>query len=149
MKKIIFAYLIIFSLVSCSGSNEKPNIPANTKENPMKDKQDHVEVLYFHTKERCRTCLAIEKNTKESISSYFTNELKSGRIVFRSIDISEGKNEHIANKYEVTWSSLFLCKWKDGKESIVDMTQFAFENAHSAPDKFKQAIIKKVIELSE
>jgi len=37
----------------------------------------------------------------------------------------------IADKYEVTWSSLFVNGWKDGKENVNNMTEFSFSNARN------------------
>ncbi len=50
-------------------------------------------------------------------------------------------------KYEVTWSSLFVNDWKDGKENVNNMTEFSFSNARNAPDKFKEGIKSKIDEL--
>ena len=57
------------------------------------------------------------------------------------------ENEAIADKYEVTWSSLFVNGWKDGKENVNNMTEFSFSNAKNAPDKFKEGIKSKIDEL--
>lgn len=72
------------------------------------DKQneiDRVEVLYFHGKQRCATCMAIEKNAAETVETLFADEVKKGTLVFRSVDISAPENEQLADAYEVTWSS--------------------------------------------
>ena len=106
--------------------------------------KDRVEVLYFHGKQRCLTCNAIEKNAKEAVDANFAKELKAGTVVFRVIDISDEKNEKIADKYEVTWSSLIVSKWKDGREQSVNMTDFAFGNARNNPDKFKSTLVEKI-----
>ena len=71
---MIFALLI--GLVSC-GSGENT---ANAK-SPVNDR---VEVIYFHGKQRCATCMAIEKNTREVLNSMFANELKSGKSYSKS-----------------------------------------------------------------
>lgn len=71
---------------------------------------NRIEVLYFHGTQRCITCRAIEKHTKELLDSLYSNELENDTIVYRTIDISKKENEDIANKYEVTWSSLFINK---------------------------------------
>lgn len=102
-----------------------------------------MEVLYFHGKQRCATCMAIEKNAKEAVEAQFADELKNGTVVFKSIDISKAENEKIAEKYEVTWSSLFICKWKNGKETHENLTEYAFANARTAPDTFKSGVIEK------
>ena len=106
-----------------------------------------MEVLYFHGKKRCATCMAIEKNTKDVIETQFADELENGTVIFRIIDISEPENEKIADKYEVTWSSLFVSQWKDGKETYENLTEYAFANARTSPDIFKSGLTEKINEL--
>lgn len=127
---------LIIGLVSC-GSGENT---ANAK-SPEKDR---VEVIYFHGKQRCATCMAIEKNTREVINNLFANELKNGTVVFKIVDISTPEGEKIADKYEVTWSSLFVNKWKDSKETRSNLTEFAFGNARKNPDAFKKTLADKI-----
>ena len=74
--------------------------------------------------------MAIEKNAKEAVEAEFADELKNGTLVFRTIDISEPKNEVIAEKYEVTWSSLFISKWKAGKETYENPVSYTHLRAH-------------------
>ena len=57
MKKILFLIAVCFAFISCN-MNAKNGTEAQTqKEVTVKD---HVEVLYFHGKQRCATCMAIE-----------------------------------------------------------------------------------------
>lgn len=91
--------------------------------------------------------MAIEKNTKELMESMFADELKEGSVVFKSVDISTPDGEAIADKYEVTWSSLFVNKWKEGKESRNNMTEFGFGNARKNPDGFKKGLAEKIRQL--
>ena len=83
----------------------------------------YVEVLYFHGKQRCVTCKAIEKYTKEMV------------------------NEKLAEKYRVSWSSLYVNKWKNGKEERNDMTRFGFQNARNNTSAFKKELKQKINEL--
>lgn len=144
MNKLILALPICMGL-TVSGSNgaEKSNT-AKMEQAQSKVKKDRVEILYFHGKQRCATCGAIEKNAKEAVEAQFADELKNGTVVFRTIDISKAENEKIAEKYEVTWSSLLVCRWKDGKETHENLTKYAFANARTAPDKFKSGVIEEV-----
>ena len=73
---------------------------------------DGVEVLYFHGKQRCATCIAIEKGTQEVMEKDLADAVRKGEVKFRTIDISREENEAVAEKYEVTWSSLFVVKHK-------------------------------------
>lgn len=145
MYKLILASVICLGLTACgiNGTSQKSESAKVEKKQPQEVK-DHMEILYFHGKQRCATCMAIEKNTKEAIEAQFANELKNGTVVFKSIDISKAENEKIAEKYEVTWSSLFISKWKDGKETYENLTEYAFANARKAPDTFKSGVIEKV-----
>lgn len=108
---------------------------------------DHVEVMYFHGKQRCATCMAIEKYAREVVEKDFANEKKKGKVVFKIVDISTDEGEKIARKYRVTWSSLFVNGWKAGKEKRNDMTQFAFKNARKNSDEFKRGVSGKIKEL--
>lgn len=105
-----------------------------------------MEVLYFHGAQRCATCIAIERNAKELVESAYAEPLKSGKLVFRSVDIS--KEEALAEKYEVSWSSLILVDYdKNGKESVTNLTDFAFGNARNAPGKFKKGLSERIIKM--
>ena len=45
-------------------------------------------MIYFHGKQRCLTCKAIEKIAKEVVNNQFANELENGTVVFNIVDIS-------------------------------------------------------------
>jgi hypothetical protein len=106
--------------------------------------RDFVEVLYFHGKQRCVTCRSIEQNTKELVESKFQRQMKEGKVVYRVIDISKKENARIAEKYEVTWSSLFLVQHKNGKEKAENLTEFAFGHSRTQPEVFKKGLAEKV-----
>lgn len=142
MKRLFFILLAVIGLTSC-GNNQSANAQTTAKTT----QKEYVEVLYFHGKQRCVTCNAIEKLTKEVIDKDFAGQLKDGKIVFKVIDISTKEGEKIADKYEVTWSSLFINKWEGGKESKNNMTDFGFSYAKGSPDVFKAGVKKKIEEL--
>lgn len=143
MKKLFYALIVGMILISC-GNGTKGKSEIATDESKQ---TDHVEVLYFHGAQRCITCRAIETNTKALLDSLYAKEMASGQIVYKIIDISQKENEPIADKYEVTWSSLFVNRWKNGKENVNNMTEFSFANAKGYPDKFKEGIKSKIDEL--
>lgn len=99
-------------------------------------KTGNVEVLSFHSKKRCATCLAIEKLTAEVVK-----EMKNPKVQLKDIDITVDKKT--AEKYEVTWSSLILDK--DGKKN--DLTKMAFANARNNPELFKKELKKAINDL--
>lgn len=95
-----------------------------------------LKIVYFHAEHRCPTCLSIEDNTKKTLDTYFSKQLKSGEITFVSLDVSEEKNEPMVEKYEADGSSLFLTKVTGKKEKTTDFTNFAFSYSRSKPEKF-------------
>lgn len=138
MKKLLAFLALVLGLTSCGNSENSANAKSPEK--------DRVEVIYFHGKQRCATCMAIEENVKEVVNNSFANDVKSGKIVYRTVDISSPEGEKIADKYEVTWSSLFVNKWKDGKETRNNMTEFGFANARNNPEAFKAGLTEKIRE---
>lgn len=133
MKKLFLIFALLTGMMSCGNGSEN----AARAKSPEKDR---VEAIYFHGKQRCPTCIAIEKNTGDLLNTSFANELTNGSVVFKTVDISTPEGEKIADKYEVTWSSLFVNKWKDGKETRNDLTEFGFGNARQNPDGFKKGL---------
>ena len=127
---------LCMGMVACGNSNAK-------NESKEQVKNDVVEVLYFHNKQRCATCVAIEKNTTELLETTFADKLRSGKLVFKSVDITE--EETLADKYEVSWSSLIIVDYdKNGKEESTNMTEFAFGNARTNPESFKKGIAEQI-----
>ena len=106
---------------------------------------DGVEVLSFHAKRRCATCVAIEKLTREVVAESFAPQVADGKLRLRVIDISE--DEATAERYEVTWSSLLLCRRDGSREQVNDLTRFAFAKARTAPDEFKQRLKDEIEEM--
>lgn len=74
MKNVWSLGLVCLLLVSCgSGGKEKSGsedrVCACAGQNVAAG--DCVEVLYFHGKQRCATCIAIERNTREVLEKEF------------------------------------------------------------------------------
>ena len=137
MKNVLLILTLCVGMVACSGGKTK-----SVAEN-QQTKKDVVEVLYFHGAKRCATCMAIEKNTKELMKSTFAEKLKNGKLVFKSVDITQ--EETLADKYEVSWSSLIIVDYdKNGKEEATNMTEFAFGNARTNPDNFKKGVAEQI-----
>ena len=140
MKNVLLMTALCVGTVACTDGKSK-SMAAH-----QQTKKDVVKVLYFHGTLRCATCMAIEKNTNALVESAYAEQLKSGKLVFRSVDIA--KEEALAEKYEVSWSSLILVDYdKDGKESLTNLTEFAFGYARTAPNKFKAGLSEQISEM--
>lgn len=139
MRKLFMMMAFCTGLTACN-SDKVQQAETTTQE-------DGVEVLYFHGKQRCATCVAIERETKAIIEEQFADEVKNGLLEFRIIDISKAENEAIADKYEITWSSLVVAKHENGAEQAENLTKFAFANARNHPETFRNELTKKINEL--
>lgn len=133
MKKLLFAIL----LLAYSPFMEIRAQATSTK----------LEVIYFHATRRCPTCMAIENNTKKTLETNFSSQLKDGTIKFITINVDEEKNAKIAEKYEATGSALFITVTKMDKEQRNDMTEFAFSYARNNPSKFTSGLKSKINDL--
>ena len=72
------------------------------------------------------TCNAIEASTKYTLDTYFSKELKNENITFQVVNVDDEKNYKLAEKFEATGTALFLNVIVDGKETQIDLTEFAF-----------------------
>lgn len=120
-KTIKFLTVLAFSilLTSCNGQNKSKTIASN-------DTASKIEVLDFHSTHRCMTCKAIEANTKFTLDTYFSQNLKDKKITFQVVNVDKKENEELAEKFQASGTALFLNVIKDGKEKHIDLTEFAF-----------------------
>ena len=137
MKTKLLLLIISLSVLACSGTKSKEGNTSQIK--------NGVEVLYFHAKQRCATCMAIENNTKALLEESFSKEINDSLILFRSLEITE--NPEIARKHQVSFSSLIIVDIENGKETPVNLTDFAFSKARTSPDTFKDELKTTIIEM--
>ena len=141
MKLHILSLLIIGCLLSC---NSKPS----ATNNEINDNLDHdVEVLYFHTRKRCATCLAIEEATKEVLDNNFAKQLKDGDITYQVIVLGTSEGEAIASKYKIAGTSLLINKYSDHGIIEHNLTNYAFSKALKSSEIFKDSLKTKINEL--
>jgi hypothetical protein len=95
-----------------------------------------LQVVYFHAKYRCPTCISIQENTKKTLNTYFATQLNNGTIKFQVLDVSDDKNEKMVEKYEADGSGLFLTRIDGKKETTTDFTNYAFSYSRNQADKF-------------
>jgi len=85
--------------------------------------------------------MAIETGVKEVLETDFAGQVGAGEVRFRIIDVAKPENGALADKYEVAW---LLNKWRDGKETVTDLTRFAFANARTNPERFKAELCAEI-----
>ena len=123
MKKyiIVIAIFIIVALgfILINNKDKKEQINTNYSVIDIKlPKVDKVEVFLFHNTQRCVSCINIGKYTKQTIDNNFSEELASGKIIFREINIDLPENYQLAEKFEAAGSSLYINTIRGDKDYI-------------------------------
>ena len=142
MKTIKFLTVLAISLIltSCNGQDKN-------KTTSLDKSVSKIEVMDFHSTHRCMTCNAIEANTKYTLEAYFAEELKDDKITFQVINVDEKENEKIAEKFEASGTALILNVIKKGKETQINLTDFAFMNGNDQDAFSKELKAKLDLEL--
>lgn len=129
----------LFLFGSCKGQPSEKIIEAVNEPSTA-----GIEVIYFYGKQRCSTCVAMEKFAKEAVDSAFADKTKLGTIIFRSVDITTPEGESLADLFEVSSSSLYIVDNNPNSPEKVDMTAFGFRNARNNRQVYKQGIIDQI-----
>lgn len=158
MKNIIILLLLgaAFSFTQCNSSTAKQSNGESTdccaktksektaccsksevtENNAQKIANTEVTAYYFHATRRCATCEAVEKVTKEALQEYYGD-----KITFQSIN-RENETE-LTEKFNINGQSLLIVKGT----KVVNLTNDAFLNARTNPDKLKGKIKATIDEL--
>lgn len=126
MKKTIFIPVLFVFLAVLSGCVQTKAIINNPTDdfvqNPAKISEDapanRLEVFYFHRTARCQSCTTVENYVRDLIEGRFAEEVRSGLIDFRTLNIDLPENEALARKFKATGSALYLNKITDGRDNI-------------------------------
>lgn len=136
MKKSILIGLFAVLLMSCGGNAGKNKEQGNDTKAQATD-ASMVNVYYFHGKQRCKTCMAVEAVAKKTIEDgYATNN----KVKFIEVDTSDKQNEALVEKYEVSWNALIIAKG----ENSIDITDRAFASAVNSPETLTNLIKEEV-----
>lgn len=131
--KAIFVLPLLVFIISCGADAQAVT----------ENSGSFLEVLDFHNEHRCATCLKIESNTRKILSDFYSKEVQSGIITFRLINVDEKANDALVKKFQAYGTTLIVYTVKDGKESIIDLTSFAFMNFDN-PEKFADGLRKEI-----
>lgn len=88
-------------------------------------------VYYFHSTARCITCQTVEKVTKEAVKEFYGD-----KVSFLSVNNDDKTNESLMKKYRVSGQTLLIVKG----DKVVNLTNDAFMNARTKPEKLKAKI---------
>ena len=109
---LAFFILVIFATALPGGAAEEAGKAAAEIPKPAQ----YLVATYFHTTARCPTCHTIEELSAQAVNLNFENELKTGKVVWRVINVDEPENKHYNDDYQLYTKSLIISEMKDGKE---------------------------------
>jgi len=106
MKKllILLLALTLFS-AGCVGNDDEgtTKVVAETlQESP------HIEVIHFHGNNQCYSCQAVGAYAEETVNAYFSDELNSGKLIFRHVNFDLPENKELSQRYGAAYSSLWI-----------------------------------------
>ena len=107
---------------------------------------EKIEVFVFHSTQRCISCINIGKYTKSVIEEKFPEDLKSGKITFKEINIDLPENFNIAKDYGVSGSAIYINAIKGGKDNHEeDTTVWRLVTNEANLKEYFEAKIKKIL----
>lgn len=120
--------------------------PTPTINTSLPSGSEKIEVFVFHATQRCISCINIGKYAKATIEEKFPEELKSGKITFREVNIDLPENSKIAQDYKVSGSALFINTIKDGKDNHEeDTTVWRLVTNETQMKSYFEAKLKKIL----
>ena len=95
--------------------------------------ENKVIAYYFHGAVRCQTCRRIEAYAREALEAAFADELKSGKLVWRVVNVEEPSNKHFIRDYQLTTRSLVISDTRGGKQRAWKTLQRTWELVSNRP----------------
>lgn len=140
MKKSILIGIFAVLLAACGGNaqkNKEQSTGTGTEAKEQVADASVVKVYYFHGKQRCKTCMAVEKVTKETIEKVYAN---NKNVRFVEINTEDKANAELVEKYQITWNALIIEKG----DNHIDLTKEGFANAVNTPDVLTELIKQEI-----
>ena len=83
---------------------------------PQMSLQSQVVVYYFHGNARCPSCYKLEQYAKEAVEQNFSQEMKTGKLVFKRVNVEQAGNDHFVYDYQLYTKSVVISLVKEGKQ---------------------------------
>lgn len=147
MKQGLMMFMAVLLFTACGNAKEnKADVKEATKESSEHSSKAvsvanadpaTVYVYYFHGKQRCKTCIAVQKFTQEAVEQMYGDNRK---VQFLEVLTDEADNKELVEKYGVTWNALIVAKGDDH----IDMTQNAFANPQGVKEMLKREVDQRL-----
>lgn len=124
MKKLLTFGLLALAIVGAgfavkqrmTASQASPASEANLSSDPALPDNGKV-VTYFTSDVRCQSCRKIESLTRQTVETRFAEQLKSGEIIFRTLNVDQAENKHFVSDYQLVSKTVIVSTRENGKET--------------------------------
>lgn len=91
--------------------------PSGEIGDPEPENADRIIAYYFHATRRCITCRKLESYTMEAVTIGFSDDMESGRLEWRTVNVEEPGNYHFVEDYRLSTKSVVIVDMRDGKQA--------------------------------
>ena len=98
-----------------ASSERSKRDPESRGDNPIGPGK-RVVAYYFHMRVRCTSCMKIESLSGKAILERFPEDLRTGRLAFREVNVDEPGNRHFIDDYGLSSQSLVIVEYRDGRQ---------------------------------
>ncbi len=71
---------------------------------------------YFYTTYRCTACILLETYSAETVERGFPEQVRDGRLVYRSLNVDETENRHFVQDYRLYTKSVVVSLNRNGTD---------------------------------
>lgn len=119
-----FLLIILVAGMLCACGSPPPEVPPTSDTSSLP--ADMVEAVYFYRTPRCYACTYAEAGIHYTVETYFADELASGKVIFKAVNVGDKENATIVKKYGAFTSSLFINTIRAGTDHIEEVTDIWF-----------------------
>lgn len=78
---------------------------------------DGVVVTYFTSDVRCPSCFKIEALARQTVEQDFVEDMRAGRLLFRSVNVDQPANKHFVEEYQLVSKTVVVSSRQGGQET--------------------------------
>jgi len=119
-KKLLTGFLLVFVVASVGfllvKESRRGSQAVARPSGPAVAAGPSVVAYYFHGRVRCASCVKIGNLSGKAIRERFPEELRTGLLAFRQVNIDEPENRHFIDDFGLSSQSLVIVEYRDGRQ---------------------------------
>lgn len=136
---VLLTVLILALISACRSPTPTLNLPAESLGPP-----DRVDVVYFTQGEPCHCIAAVGEHIQTVIWINFQDQLGSGKLTFKVVNLDDPKNAALAAKYNAMPFSLFINEVRGNEERIIPVPEIWLAEYRYDEEAFEELIKTKI-----